>query len=129
DFHMSGSPSRNSFTYRVAVARTIEDAEELVQAHLVRDDIKIGELLGFPKRSAEFFDKIWKDGYFDPIWQQAINTSKGWVRDKKHLENPKGIDTHSIRIHMPNKVISSVLRYIGVRILSHMPDSMDDKDS
>jgi len=127
--HQSRQYEKNRpFVYRVAVARKGQDAEELVHASQINDDRKIGELLGFPECCSNFFYKKWRDSYSDPIWQQAegtINTKYSFRQDEKFNVNNK----HIIRVKESNSKISSVFRYIGVRVLSHLPCALDCKQS
>lgn len=116
------------FSYRAVVAKTTQDAEDLIHATLKNDDIAVGHLLGFPFCCSSFFDKEWKNGYHDPIWQQAVNTKDAryrFVEDKEFGINNK----HILRLKAGYSEIHSVFRYIGVTILSHMPCSFDCDES
>lgn len=131
--HKSGTYSGGPFTYRAVISKTLEDARTFVDAHNARDDIKIGELLGFPKASSEFFDTAWKSGYFDPIWQQAENTfNTEAVKNKKDFFDKDGnLEKKLIRIKEYKDAYKtlSVFRYIGVRVISHFPKSFADDES
>lgn len=120
------------FTYRCVVTKSTQLAEEFIHADLVGDDIKIGELLGFPKTSSEFFDKVWQQGYVDPIWQAAENASEESIKFRKEMKDSQGnIERNIIKIKSSEDFhkITPVFRYIGIRVLSHLPVSLDDKES
>lgn len=102
-------------------------AEHFIKAYESRDDIEVGRLLGFPVCCRNFFDEIWQNGYVDPIWQQADNTKntkKFYFPDEVY-----NIDKHIVKIKSGNHEIVSALRYIGVRIVSHIPCSCDCEES
>lgn len=128
-FHTASSPGRD-YGYRLAISKTIEGAERLVHAHLKKDEVEIGRLLGFPEESCEFFKNIWEAGYFDPIWQQAMNSHE-YHTENSGVSVGLSVPVNTITLDMPSKykVISSAFRYIGVRILSHMPKSFCDEPS
>lgn len=131
--HKSGNYVSGPFTYRAVIAKKLEDAKTFADAHNERNDIKIGELLGFPKESSIFFDKAWKDGYFDPIWQQAENTiNTEAFKNKKDFSSSTGeVEKKLIRIKEYKDAYKtlSVFRYIGVRLISHFPMSFADDSS
>lgn len=131
--HKSGVYQGGPFTYRAVISKKIEDARTFVDAHNARNDIKIGELLGFPKESSEFFDKVWKLGYFDPIWQQAENTiDTEALKNKRDFFSDSGdLEKRLIRIKDYKDAYKtlSVFRYIGVRLISHFPASFADDTS
>lgn len=120
------------YRYRCVLAKSMEVAEEFVKAHHKGDDLKIGELLGFPRKSCEFFNDTWQKGYHDPIWQQAENTSEENISFRKEFKDENGnIKQYLIAIKASdeNFLIASTLRYSNLRILSHFPYSFDDKES
>lgn len=120
--HSSSAYNGNGkFVYRSVISKSLEDAYEFVKAHNNRDDVKIGELLGFPKCCSKFFDEVWKKGYIDPIWQQAENTD-GNVYNKL-------LNKNIIKLSDSNPFTLSVFRYIGIRFQSHFSCSMDCKHS
>lgn len=91
------TPEGDSNAYCV-ISRELNTAMEYLDAFNRGDNMKQGELLGFPKCCCEFFAKNWTAGYFDPIWQMA-------GRDNPH--------PHS----------NPMLRYIGLRVGFHIPCS------
>ena len=107
------TPEGDSNVYCV-ISRELDDALEYLDAFNRGDNVKQGELLGFPKCCCEFFAKNWTAGYFDPIWQVFQNTARinhdqdGWfaVDDTK-----------------PHPHSNPMLRYIGLRVGFHIPCS------
>jgi hypothetical protein len=73
----------------------------------------IGILLGYPRCCTEFFDKIWvKEKYLDTTWHMALNS-----RNVKHDSN---------FVELVLKFQTNVLwRWIGVRLVPHLPCSFD----
>lgn len=112
------------FVYRGVISKSLEYINEFVEAHHKRDDIKIGELLGFPKCCCEEFDKNWKSGYIDPIWQAAENTKQENIEFKANNDK-----LYIIKIKNSNLEASPLLRYAGIRIISHLPCSFDCKET
>ena len=110
----------NSTVYGV-LARTLEDAEAFRTASACGaqardskapvDHGKIGDLLGFPKCCCDFFNEIWPMGYYDPIWQAAVNTPGHERISETHIKVRGSIHAHQL------------LRYLGFRITSHLPCS------
>lgn len=100
----------------VIVARSLKDALRFKAAKDKGDNDVQGELLGFPKCCRKFFDDVWAKGYYDPIWQAAMNTEHGGgllghVRVKGHpFANP-------------------VLRYAGIRVGFHLPHALDCQET
>jgi hypothetical protein len=93
------TPEGDSNAYCI-IAREMQDALAYLKAFQAGDNVKQGEMLGFPKCCCEFFQKNWAAGYFDPVWQMA-------GRDAPHpLSNP-------------------LLRYIGLRVGFHIPCSFN----
>lgn len=121
------------YGYRGVITSSIQYAEEFAHAHFTRDDLKIGELLGFPNCCSQFFDNVWKQGYFDPIWQQAENTtSPETLKNRRDFSDPIGnLEKKLIRFKKSdeNHKILSTFRYIGIRIISHFACSFDCKES
>lgn len=132
--HVShGYNGDGNYVYRSVIARNIQDASEFAQAHVERDDVKIGELLGFPRCCSEFFDNVWKQGYFDPIWQQAENTRKPEiVKNRRGFEDgPESTEKKIIRLRATEEgwKALAVFRYIGVRLISHFACSFECEHS
>jgi len=131
--HISSAYNGGMYTYRTVVARTIEDAREFVYAHEAGDDIKIGELLGYPKCCSVFFDDVWQKGYVDPIWQQAENSEGSEIikNKKDFLDKLGNVEKKLIRFKKDdeNWKINQVFRYIGVRLVPHLPCSNNCKES
>lgn len=71
----------------------------------------IGRLLGFPKCCCGFFNEVWPMGYYDPLWQAAVNTPEHERVSETHVRVRGSIYAHQL------------LRYLGFRITSHLPCS------
>lgn len=107
----------NSTVYGV-LARNVEDAEAFREASGCyrpnhTDHEAIGKLLGFPPCCTEFFNNIWAAGYYDPLWQAAMNTPDIEQVSDTHLR--VGGTVHA----------NQFMRYIGLRITSHFPCSLE----
>ncbi len=94
----------------VVVSKELSSALLFKQAFEIGDNIKQGGLLGYPLCCCEFFQKAWREGFYDPIWQMAerseiLEESKNYLKVKAHpYSNP-------------------LLRYIGPRAGFHIPCS------
>ena len=107
----SGKP----WNYYGVVGKTAEDAWDFVEATRVGDHGKMGDLLGYPKCCQEFFSTVWMAGFIDPVWQAAEKTEGA-----KIAGNTVGISSSTL---------FDGLRYIGVRMVPHLPCSFSCKES
>lgn len=91
----------------------MEYAKEFKEASKNRcDHSKLAELLGYPKCCADFFNRIWTQGYYDPIWQSAVNT--------------KGAKTNGNTVEIEcNGYANSAMRYFGLRIVPQLTCSFN----
>lgn len=96
----------------VILSKDMESALEFKKAFESGDNDKQGELLGFPSCCRKFFCDTWKDGYYDPMWQAALQSN---VVDKE--ERKLHIKAHPLSI--------STLRYIGIRVSFHITHSFN----
>lgn len=117
-------PPKNSDAYRLkcVIARRQRDVDRFVVADRERDDLKIGQMLGYPKCCSRFFERVWRQSCFDPIWETAENTKGDAVRSTDVCRDVLGNAverTIALAPHTEACKISSCLRYIGVRITSH----------
>ena len=108
------------YAYKIVITKSDEIAHELENAFLQRDNIAVGYLLGYPENCCNFFNKVWNQGFVDPLWQQAENTSQ------KTYHNTNHIIINKASVH---PFINSFLRYINIRLTSHIPCSLDCKES
>lgn len=76
------------------------------------DHETIGDLLGFPPCCTSFFNEVWAQGFYDPIWQAAERTP-----GVKYLAHNHAVVEGSI-------LCSQLLRYGGFRVTSHLPCSL-----
>lgn len=109
--HPPATDKAGSMCY--AVAKDLSTCLELKEAFGKGDHKVQGNLLGFPDCCSTFFEKEWAEGYFDPMWQSACNTSKVKLNDCHATIS----DYHPFS--------NSLLRYIGVRIGFHIPCSFN----
>lgn len=116
---------------RTVVSNNKDKANMFLEAHLNSDHVTIGQLLGFPYEACLFFDRAWEKGYYDPIWQQAENTSEPMLKSKRDVVIDGKVKQKIIRLNQIDdfNTISSVFRYLTVRTISHFPKSFDDKES
>lgn len=100
------------FTYRVVIA-SLEKANAFEHYHKAKNDDKIGALLGFPPCCRDFFDWAWN--------------SQNWV-DVTLPQATKDFDSPLIKVTGPLEC-NLLLRWLGIRSVSHLPCSFDCKDS
>jgi hypothetical protein len=117
------------WTYYGAIAKHAEDAHAFAAASAHTEETQgnqidheaIGKLLGYPDCCRNFFNNVWGAGYIDPIWQQAENCKpENLLKREEHL------------IQIGNTIppeTSVMLRYIGIRVLPHIPCSHDCQHS
>jgi hypothetical protein len=102
--------------YTCIASRREVIANRLRRALAERDDEEIGQLLGYPECCRRFFCDVWDCGYHDPVWQSAFNSkddSSVWSRDGR-------------RITLEGEAsLNPFLRYVGVRVLFHIPHSLN----
>lgn len=89
------------FDYRVVITRN-EMISEWKEVWAAGDDRKIGKLLGFPDCCINFFQKYWKE-------ENMVDTS--WAMSLSGTEGPKECNI--------------LLRWLGVRSVSHLPCSFN----
>lgn len=106
----------DTFTFG-ALARTLEDAEELVKAHEGNVDHKaIGKILGYPDCCTDFFCKVWAKGIYDPMYEIAMNTE-----DKEVKGDEVVVYGHPF--------LNQLTRYVGLRVTPWFPCSFKCKES
>jgi len=116
--HIVPKPDQPSHWYG-CVTKNIEDAEafKIASNSNNNDDthIPIGELLGFPKCCSRRFTEIWKTGNYDGMFEIAKETTDSELKEynNKIVCTINDIDKYSIT--------SPLLRYFGIRIISHFP--------
>lgn len=105
----------NSSVYGV-LARNVEDAELFREASNSNptDHVTIGELLGFPRCCCDKFNEWWPT-YIDPVYQ-AAEVSPHEIFEE---ENYKGLKV------TPHIATHQMMRYVGFRLCSHFPCSLD----
>lgn len=122
-YHVPTTPGDpNSSCYGV-IARNLDDAEMFRTASAYNgrnagkvDHEVIGELLGFPPCCTKFFVDEWGRGFFDPMWQSAVAAKNAAVTDRQ-----ADVEGH---VHT-----NQMLRYNGLRTVSHFPCSLDCQES
>ena len=115
----------------VIVAGSLKDALRFKAANASGDNDVQGELLGFPKCCRKFFDDAWAGGFFDPVWQAAIQTTGVMVNDHSNRpleprELPEPIRHVTVSGH---PFANSILRYAGLRVGFHLPCAFDCRET
>jgi len=100
----------------VIVSKTLADTLRFRAAFEQGDNDTQGELLGFPKCCRKFFDDAWAGGFFDPVWQAAMNTNHDIVGER-HIR----VQGHPFA--------NPILRYAGIRVGFHLPCAFDCRDT
>jgi hypothetical protein len=102
-----------AFAYRVAIIKEYSSLLWL-QAWKEQNDVKIGKLLQYPTCCIKFFNKVWvEEQGLDTTWQMAINT-EGSATLGHHIASVKGPTYCNI-----------LLRWLGLRMVSHLPCSFN----
>jgi hypothetical protein len=91
-----------------------ENIRKFINYLAINDHRSLGAMLGYPSCCVSTFCNVWEQGYVDPIWQLAENT-----------DGKKNTDDFSIRLDKWYPEINPLLRYVGIRILPHIPHSFD----
>jgi hypothetical protein len=99
----------------VILARNLGDARAFMEANQKNDNVTQGVLLGFPRCCSQFFEDVWKDGYYDPIWQMLGPNVRPGER--------------KIRVDIVHPFSNPILRYNGIRIGFHIPHSFTCADT
>jgi hypothetical protein len=136
DTYREGDP----YMYRVAVCRTKEDQ----QRWLDRLDLSIdaetidrwmGELLGYPQCCIDNFITNWvTNNSIDPTFDQSKYTT-GMEIENRNVSNPEDKNetiTETWHISMPPTTpfeASTMLRWVGVRLVPHLPCSWECEHS
>jgi len=100
----------------VIITQSLKDALWFKSAQEKGDNDLQGKLLGFPQCCREFFSEAWAKGYFDPMWQAAMNTEHE-VIGERHLR-VKG-----------RPLANPILRYAGIRVGFHLPHAFDCRET
>lgn len=116
-YHPPVEPGK-PWTYYGVVGK-LSDALEFAVATEVGDHKAMGELLGYPGCCTEAFNTVWRAGYIDPIWQ-AGEASYEEAPERFEVFEP---ENRFMRLK-PVPESLPVLRYIGIRLVSHIPHSL-----
>lgn len=131
--HVMRPPKENdAYQLKCVIARSRQDADQFSAAEHDRNEAAIGPMLGYPDCCTRFFERVWKQGCFDPIWQIAENTAREAARSKDICYQREDSLAEQTIVLPPNAEgckISSFFRYIGVRITSHFACSMNCRAS
>lgn len=113
--------NNGNWQYRVVLTRP-EYAKEWIEAwkdtgqpgrYAGTNNRRIGELLGFPPCCIDFFEKTWVgEGSVDTTWDMAMGTSNAVVQGS------------TVRVSGPPET-NILLRWLGVRLVTHLPCSFD----
>lgn len=110
----------------VIVARTLKDALRFKAANVSGDNDAQGELLGFPKCCRTFFCDTWAKGYYDPIWQAALNSTL--IHIYEPTANYEARASYQLRVQ-GHPFANSILRYAGIRVGFHLPCAFDCRET
>lgn len=105
--------------FRAAVAKP-DVAKELVAAELAKSHEDVGRLLGYPKCCRDFFAEVW-GRHIDTTWHSAWLT-KGSSYDAV----PETCET--LKVSGPPEA-NVLLRWVGVRAVSHLPHAFDCEET
>jgi len=100
------------------VARDRETAEEFRKAFLLSDNLKQGELLGYPICDRIFFQRVWSYEY-DPIWSAALPCGS--------VKRDNSSYVLEVKDYYPECNI--MLRYFGLRAVPHLVCSLKCEES
>jgi hypothetical protein len=101
------------FDYWCAIGRP-SDVQLIQAAHFSHDEATIGHLLGYPTCCTEFFNRVWiEEGFIDTTWPMARNTAGKRSITSTHVEIAEASRCNVL------------LRWIGPRIVFHLPCSFD----
>lgn len=97
---------------RVVIGKP-QDVAEFKKAYDAADDIRIGQLLGFPECCQKFFDEVWVNRQMvDTTWPMGVQTAK--------LKNGE------TTVEVSGPVEANILwRWMGVRSVPHLPCGFD----
>lgn len=107
-------PNRTAYgalSYKLGYAQEFKKASQGKCDHRV-----LAEFLGYPKCCSQFFSNVWKQGFYDPIWQAAENTEG--IRRKGNV-----IELRT------NGYANASMRYFGLRIVPQLTCSFRCKES
>jgi Protein of unknown function (DUF483) len=112
--------SGQKHTFLTAITRSADHAQAMFHALRDSDHVSIGQLLGYPSCCVQSFAAAWLTGISDPVWQMAEHSVER-NRGRRINQNQIIVDSFS--------AINPVLRYIGVRLLAHIPCSFTCEES
>lgn len=99
--YIEGQP----YNYRIALTHK-DKIQDWIQSWNTSNNEKIGELLGFPKCCRNFFQKYWvEESYLDTSWVMSLTGTQG------------------------PKECNILLRWLGIRAVSHLPCSFHCKET
>jgi hypothetical protein len=121
--HRTKAAGNGPQALRCVAAKNQADADAFAEASAAHDDIAVGAFLGYPACCCQFFQRVWKQGIFDPVWDSAANTKGEPVRlrEDQHLKTERPSRVVVLKANEEAFTLSSALRYIGLRINSHLP--------
>jgi hypothetical protein len=115
------------FLYRVAITTPERSGDWLEVYDRLKYNTRynegVGILLGYPNCCIEFFKRVWVDEKFiDTTWEMSFNTT---VRPYMTEPEEKYSRLNSTTIEGHNIVNNILLRWAGVRYVSHLPCSFN----
>lgn len=127
----------NDFVWRSIITRP-ENEDKWKEIWNIRSsnvhlgEYLIGEGLGYPSCCSKFFTKVWmQDGGVDTTWQQAVCTMKPFIEtQQKELCNLPAYDDTTIELPTSTPIwASNLLRWAGMKLVTHLPCSFTCKES
>jgi hypothetical protein len=110
---LAGAKPAEPFHWRVVIGST-QNVEEFKAAWDANDQRRVRTLLGYPACCRDFFEEVWvKEKFIDTTWPMACNT-----------QAKKEIDSHIVEVDGPVQA-NVLLRWLGVRAVSHLPCRFD----
>lgn len=110
EFYSNSSPGfdpSKPWMYRTVIGK---NAADFIDAWRKKDDLIIGELLGFPSCCRKFFKKYWFDhSYRDSTYPMVIDEAN--ADNHYHVSGPTSCNI--------------LLRWLGIRRVSHLPCRFD----
>lgn len=121
--HRPVKPGDPYFIYGV-LARDREVARRFKEASSSPDRVHldVGKALGYPSCCTEAFNKRWRAGKIDPMWEAALETID---RESVVSEPMEDEGTKHTVVCKPSPEANQMLRYFGARITTHLPCSFN----
>ena len=119
--HLSVQRGKPYFIYGV-LSRNREKALRFKEASNdpTKVHFEVGRMLGYPQCCIEAFNKRWREGKIDPMWEAALETLD---KELPISESMRGEGVKHTLVCRPFPEANQLLRYFGARITTHLPHS------